>query len=486
MKKQVKRRRKPKRRVRKPVIFILSILFIALFTFFVFKITESGVFKVYDIQTKEEYATYKHFAFAKWKFDSLEDNKNVVIENENGKIMALHNATVNFNTKDVTQNTSYTIDRTNEEGYLNGSYGADGLYLDTSRDGKRVLFKMSGVKAWVPIEDVELYYQEQYYQSYYYIYNSSLIHAILINADTLSYQELAIGPAPNFMKENTNYFSYDGNWYYTDMATLTKDELNQTHENAINKEAYFNFYQYVPHRTLTSLTNEKYNQYLERLGINEIAKTYPCLNNESVLYNLGQIFTDVQNETHINASMMFAVALNESGVGQSQYAIENHNLFGHAAYDENPDNANKYNSLKDCIYKHANNFLQQGYSNPEDERYHGSWFGNKASGINVMYASDPYWAEKAANFYYRLDDQDFYDIQIITKQLENDLNVYDEIDGNVLYTYESGDIVSFVFKANKDGWYRIMSEAPINQGKIDVGIPYSSNDTAYIKTEDIE
>ena len=51
--------------------------------------------------------------------------------------------------------------------------------------------------------------------------------------------------------------------------------------------------------------------------------------------------------------MMFAVALNESGYGQSEYALTNYNLFGHAAYDENPDSATTYKSLEDCIYQHA-------------------------------------------------------------------------------------------------------------------------------------
>ena len=35
--------------------------------------------------------------------------------------------------------------------------------------------------------------------------------------------------------------------------------------------------------------------------------------------------------------------------------------------------------------------------------YHGGFFGDKAGGMNVRYASDPYWGEKAADFYRTFD-----------------------------------------------------------------------------------
>ena len=36
-------------------------------------------------------------------------------------------------------------------------------------------------------------------------------------------------------------------------------------------------------------------------------------------------------------------------------------------------------------------------------RYYGGYLGDKASGMNVKYASDPYWGEKAAANYYSFD-----------------------------------------------------------------------------------
>ena len=50
--------------------------------------------------------------------------------------------------------------------------------------------------------------------------------------------------------------------------------------------------------------------------------------------------------------------------------------------------------------------ISESYCDPKDYigRYYGSHLGDKESGINVKYASDPYWGEKAASFYYRLDE----------------------------------------------------------------------------------
>lgn len=482
----MKKRRKKTRRNKKKLIGILFL--VLLFSVFLgLKLTENGKFTVYNYATSEDCGTYKHYIFAKLRMDTIKENDQVIIKNENDKVIALKNAIVNFNTKEVTQNTTYTIKDTNEEGYLNGSYGSDALYIKTSLDGSKVLFMMSGVQGWVDINDIELYYYDAYPQSYYTVSNGSLIHHILLDATSEYYQSIAIGKAPEELQENTAYFSYDGNYFYDDMNTYTNDISEDSHENAINKQAYYNFYQYTPHRSITNVDSSEYNAYLENLGIDSTASVYPCASNESVLYDLQDSFTTIQNETYINASMMFALALNESAYGQSQYAISNYNLFGHAAYDENPDNASSYSSLEDCIYSHAYYFLQQGYANPNDSRYHGSWFGNKASGINVSYASDPYWGEKAASFYYSLDDgNDLNTTNLYTVQLEKDIPIYSDTNGTVLYSYSKGDIVSFIILEENNGYYTIASETPIEDGQINIEAQYTNEDVAYVKINDLK
>ena len=195
------------------------------------------------------------------------------------------------------------------------------------------------------------------------------------------------------------------------------------------------------------------------------------VSDESALYNQTDVFFNMQAKYAINASMMYALALNESGLGLSQYALEYHNLFGHAAIDENPDNANQYKSI----------------ANPNDSRYHGSWFGDKASGINVNYASDPYWGEKAASFYYHLDEDgiDQEKNPIKTIQLSKDLKVYAPNKKDVFYTYKKGSIVSIHILEEERGYYKIASEAPIKNNHLDIKAKYK-NSHVYIKKSDFK
>lgn len=466
----MKRRRKVKKRVVFPILF----LFLLLAGFIGLKVTENGTYTIENLNNGNVKATYHHYIFAKIKMDTI-DKKAICIKNEDGKVLRLKSGIVNLHTKDVTENTSYTTDN-NEEGYTNGSYGADAQYLGTSLDGKKVHFKISGVSAWTDIDNVTLYlYSDSLNISYYYIYQGSLVHTISTDIESGTANTLSIGIAPDFLKDDTYYYSYDGHYFYTSFNKLTKDK-------PINDEPYYNYYQYVPHRTTSTLTNNDYNTYLEKYGIADQATAYPCLDSQSILYNQGDLFNSIQSKYSINAAMMYSLALNESGIGKSQYAIEYHNLFGHAAIDSNPDAANQYNSIEECIQQHAYNFLQQGYANPNDERYHGSWFGDKASGINVNYASDPYWGEKAASFYYKLDSdrQDYNSNSIKTIQLTHDLNVYASDKKTVLYSYDKGEIVSIHVLDEDSNYYTISSEAPIKNNEININKTYR-NDKAYIK-----
>ena len=253
------------------------------------------------------------------------NSKYTCIKDENGKILRLQSGIVNLKTKDITENTEYATD-TDETGYVNGSYGADAQYLGTSFNGKKVHFKISGVQAWTDINNVELYlYDDSYILSTYYVYNGSLIHTISTDLVQGNANSIAIGPAPEFLKEDTAYYSYDGHYFYTSYKNLVDDKK-------VNKDPYYNYYQYIPHRTASYLNNAIYNEYVS---------------DESALYNQTDVFFNMQAKYAINASMMYALALNESGLGLSQYALEYHNLFGHAAIDENPDNANQYKSIAD-------------------------------------------------------------------------------------------------------------------------------------------
>lgn len=93
---------------------------------------------------------------------------------------------------------------------------------------------------------------------------------IMISTDLVqgNANSIAIGPAPKFLKEGTAYYSYDGHYFYTSYKNLVDDKK-------VNKNPYYNYYQYVPHRTTSYLNHAVYNTYV---------------NDESALYNQADVF----------------------------------------------------------------------------------------------------------------------------------------------------------------------------------------------------
>lgn len=131
-----------------------------------------------------------------------------------------------------------------------------------------------------------------------------------------------------------------------------------------------------------------------------------------MLYNEGSSFYSAESLYGVNSILMLAVAINESGNGRSRLSIEKNNLFGHSAVDSDPySSGSAYLSVGYGIFAHAYKWLSYGFLQPGDYsgRFNGSNLGNKATGVNVKYASDPYWGEKAAAHYYNIDS--FYGFQ---------------------------------------------------------------------------
>ena len=224
--------------------------------------------------------------------------------------------------------------------------------------------------------------------------NNELVHAIssdITSAPKYSYQIL--GPAPNFMKVNTKYYSYDGNYFYTDINQLISDAKLDNHNNAINSNnPYYNYYQYLPGRSKTSYTAGDINRYFEKYTPND-----------SLLRNTGSYFIKAQNEYGTNAALLVGIAMNESDRGTSNLAKTKFNIFGENAKDGYVNEANKFSSIEECIMRVSNQSFSNGYFNPKSWKYNSSALGNKSLGANVRYASDPFWSEKAISRMYQLD-----------------------------------------------------------------------------------
>lgn len=230
--------------------------------------------------------------------------------------------------------------------------------------------------------------------SYYKRSGNDLIHYMSSNiAGTGGYSSV-IGKAPSFMKDGVKYYSYDGNYFYSSIEKLLSDAEKGSHDNSINpSNIYYNYYLYLPGRTKTSYTANDINKYLN----NNTASN-------SILRNKGAEFIQVQEKYGVNASFMIGIAMNESGKGTSSIALSKNNIFGLNAVDASPgQSANYFETVADCINEFGSHWMSKGYFNPSDWRYEGSSLGNKGFGVNVRYASDPYWGEKASSYMYAMD-----------------------------------------------------------------------------------
>lgn len=230
----------------------------------------------------------------------------------------------------------------------------------------------------------------------HYIVNSDneLVHAISSDiTSTPKYSYQTLGPAPSFMNQNTKYYSYDGNYFYTDINQLISDAKLDNHNNAINSNnPYYNYYQYLPGRSKTSYTSDDINRYFEQYTPSD-----------SLLRNTGSYFIKAQNEYGTNAALLVGIAMNESDRGTSNLAKTKFNVFGTNAKDGYVEGADKFSSIEECIIRVSNYSFSNGYFNPKSWKYNSSSLGNKSLGANVRYASDPFWSEKAISRMYQLD-----------------------------------------------------------------------------------
>lgn len=192
--------------------------------------------------------------------------------------------------------------------------------------------------------------------------------------------KVVIGQAPDFMKTGVRYYSNDGINFYIDDSL--KSEAGK----------FYNYYQFLPLRSVTAYTAEQLDSYL----------TYKGKANGSALKAQGASFIEGQDLYGANALLLYAMAIHESGFGLSALALNYNNLFGWGAYDANVSLAKRYDTVKDCILAQMGDNLAN-YMDYSYKYFFGPFLGNKGSGFNVKYASDPYWGLKIAGIAYDID-----------------------------------------------------------------------------------
>ena len=291
----------------------------------------------------------------------------------------------------------------------------------------------------------------------------------------------AVGPAASWMTTGKTYYSCDDVHFYND--------------NRMTSVAgtYYNYYQFEPLRTKTSLTAQNLNSFLASLGYSN-----------SVLTNKGQAFIDAQNQYGMNAALVFAQACLESAYGTSEYARLRNNLFGWNAVDSDPNQASYFKSMEACINQQMALNLR-GYLFADDWRFFGAHFGNKSNGITFKYASDPYYGLKISHIMYEMDkfannyngNLSEYASDTVGVIHTYKAPVYLNAGSNAIYTteYQAGyqDNNTVVILGEEGDYYKIQSDNILENGKcVDVIKDSSVRDydwnynVGYMKKSDID
>ena len=228
-------------------------------------------------------------------------------------------------------------------------------YDSSKTKGSRLAVSISGLSGYMNQSDLTLVEEGSEFIPHYTTDGRFLYHELS------PYTSIRVAPHTSAMKIGKKYYSKDGE-----------------HFDGFTIKNRFLF------KNLTEPTN---------YSADELNRVYSMMNiRNSRLAGKGAIFKEAEKRYGVNALYLMAHSALESAWGRSQIANDKNNFFGIAAYDTSPyDSAKKFDDVDKGILGAAKwireNYIDRG-------RDH---LGNKATGMNVRYASDPYWGEKIAS-----------------------------------------------------------------------------------------
>ncbi len=457
---------------------------------------EESIYTVYDSASglSEEFSDY----FDAYYFyeDNLEEYDNLILKDEE-RIIHMEYGIIEFVSDSACSiSLEYHSIPKDSIDYINGCYGIDGAYLYTSKDGSDVYFMVSGDKGYTDIANVILHpYETLDRVSMYQNKENEFLHNIKTQ---LSYDFYTYSLNIDDKLEDLNegfYYSYDGHYFYDDFRKMIDDYRQEEHENAANSEPYYNYFQYLPYRSLSNYSYKEAEEYFyDVLQLKKRLSHYLDNNNDNAADEVnrselsGQIhnFFVTQNIYGTNALLLLASAIDQSAYGKSNNAYRSNNLFTAAAYESDEERiSGRYGSIESSIYAQARYFISTRFSNHLRSDYSGTFLGNKLSGINVNYTPDHYFGERTAAKAYELDkNMGGKDINDHALAIINGLNR--------LYLYENEELddyrysiryitqLSFVILDETENAYKISLDEDDGDGLYD----YSSN-YAYIDKEDV-
>lgn len=355
--------------------------------------------------------------------------------------------------------------------------------------------------------------------STYYISQSNVIKHVY-RSSKFGSAKLSLGPAPTYLENNKKYYSFDGIYFYDNLITMLGDYKKGTFEHSINYTTpYYNYYLYLPSHSITGYTKEDFDNIIINLGYTKAPDpniVYVDNNGSwmsgvdrtgvSALYNQGASFINFQNNYGLNAFSVFSNSINESGRGTNNYALGKNNVLSIGVCDScKYANTRTFDSVYDNLITYAS-LVNGSYSNPSNALYYGSHAGNKGSGMNVNYASDPYWGEKQAQIYYTRD-RDFggsdYNSNILgIKQSMEAVNIYKDPyeSSSVIYTLKNSNRnqlvpniplivageVTTVENGKETKWYKVYTDVALDENQNKTSDRYEfSKSYGFVKAEKI-
>ena len=239
------------------------------------------------------------------------------------------------------------------------------VWLDKDRksDDKRLAITISGLSGYMKTEDLQALDASKDFIPYYESDGHRFYHYVAQNAS------IPVAAHLSDMEVGKKYYSADG-----------------LHFEGFNLENPFLF------KDLTEATN---------YSAEDLDKVFSLLNiDNSLLENKGATFKEAEEHYHINALYLLAHSALESDWGRSKIAKDKNNFFGITAYDTTPYLSAKTFDDVDKGILGASKWIKENYIDRGR-----TFLGNKASGMNVEYASDPYWGEKIASVMMKINEK---------------------------------------------------------------------------------
>ena len=432
--------------------------------------TTGGGYVVVNIKADGTYSPVANYVTFDEAEASLQEDQGIMLNNKYIKIPSGFVAT---NTKAVT---NFYNKEDFKYDYAGVAKDTELVYVDATANYVKV--DAAGQHMYVKHADVTLIPNVAAKgQSYYIADDKGLWHHIYHHHSGKYDSAYLIGKKPSFLKNGVKYYSTDGAKFYDANGTFIGESY-----------AYF---QYVSPRVPTSYSAAELDQYIiKELQAREKSGNakYANATTKSPLKGLGATLKTIEQEKNINALFILSLAIHESDYGMSCHAQNYNNLFGLYVTDSNDacstnvDTSSKkyFKSIEENITAFVTR-LNTEYLDPLNMivyQYNGVALGNKMIGINVRYASDPYWGAKTAGHMYRIDtalgskDYQQYKVGITTQKevsIRKEPIVKNGNENNRAYQYKLDWTIKRLDQmpitlsntlSEETGWLRVVSELP--------------------------